>query len=485
MEKLNNFLISEQRLNNYSLYGEEMKEYFKIHLPEEYLPESQYLFHLPYFLIPINDGKNVFKLEDSDFFEKNLFLNHDGKKCYPFFVHPTTKDLFTKWIGRKYDFVDGAYSDFEASPLSSFRSLLVTRIKTDENFIVKLSLFDNVANGARHIDWNSAIGQYEASKITTKATSITEHIEFFDDIGAFSIQGDRAVYLSERFDIRIGSRKIDLFGNVIRKIPKSVFVDDGNIICSVASFTSLLRTDGSYIFLALKNSGLKPKDFLDKKIFSPIFKTLLNLFENYGIILEPHCQNVILELNESFVPTGKFYYRDFDLTTFDRARFPFLQKELFFEYIKNRPDRTILCSNLGMRENIGIGFFVHFLGNLIKPCLISMERQKLISKKDEESYLAEKFDEIKKELTIIMPLADSEFCANAEEWIFNSNIFAKIHKSEIPSRLKKLSDNFEFENYQKFLIYNGIGKKLEYFVSENDIVLGFYENTLCEMWVEK
>lgn len=114
-----------------------------------------------------------------------------------------------------------------------------------------------------------------------------------------------------------------------------------------------------------------------------------------------------------------------------------------------------------------------------------MERQKLISKKDEESYLAEKFDEIKKELTIIMPLADSEFCANAEEWIFNSNIFAKIHKSEIPSRLKKLSDNFEFENYQKFLIYNGIGKKLEYFVSENDIVLGFYENTLCEMWVEK
>lgn len=485
MNKLDNFLFSEQCFNNYSLYGDEMKGYFTLNLPKEYLPESQCFFRLPYFIVPIDVGKNTFKIRETDFFERNLFLNHNGKKCYSFFVHPCTQSLFKEWIDGGYDFVDCGDSEFEATPLSSFRSLFVKHIKTDDSFIVKLSVFDNVANGARHIDWNSASGQYEASQIVKKVSSKIENIEFFEDIGAFGIDSDRAIFLSDRFDVRIGSRRIYAFGNVIRKIPVSMYNDDENIVCSVAAFTSLMRKEGSYISCALKNSGLIVKDFLDIKVFSPLFRLFLNLFEEYGIVLEPHCQNVILELDKKNIPTGKIYYRDFDLTTFDRARFPFLYKDIFLEYIRNRPDRTILCSNLGMRENIGIGFFVHFLGNLIKPCLVSLEKQRLISEEDKTSYLKEKFNEIRIELKKRMPFADSEFCVNSTEWIFNSNIFGKIHKSEIPDELKELHADFNFENYEKFLLYNGVGKELEYFISKNNIVLGFYKDILCEMWMEK
>lgn len=376
MKVLDNFLYAEQILNNYSLYGEDMKDYFNIHLPEPYMPSNQKKFPLPYFIVPASEDKIIFKSNEEDFFNENLFLEYKSRKCYRFFVHPTTKKLFLDWINKKYDFVDEDKSEYIALTLSSFRSLSVTNVKTKEMFIIKLSLLNNVANGARHIDWNSAVGQYEASQMTVHSAKNLENLRFFEDIGAFGLTGERALYLSERFDVRIGSRKIQTFGNVIRKLPSDFFIETTDrTVCSLASYTSLLRQEGSYISLSYKNSGLSPLDFLDSKIFSPIFELLVNLMKNQGIVLEPHCQNMIIELGKTLLPTGKLYYRDFDLTTFDRARFTFFHKENFRSYIEKRPDRTILFSNLSMRENIGIGFFVHFLGNLIKPCLVSLQKE--------------------------------------------------------------------------------------------------------------
>ena len=485
MKVLDNFLYAEQILNNYSLYGEDMKDYFNIHLPEPYMPSNQKKFPLPYFIVPASEDKIIFKLYEEDFFNENLFLEYKSRKCYRFFVHPTTKKLFLDWINKKYDFVDEDKSEYIALTLSSFRSLSVTNVKTKEMFIIKLSLLNNVANGARHIDWNSAVGQYEASQMTVRSAKNLENLRFFEDIGAFGLTGERALYLSERFDVRIGSRKIQTFGNVIRKLPSDFFIETTDrTVCSLASYTSLLRQEGSYISLSYKNSGLSPLDFLDSKIFSPIFELLVNLMKNQGIVLEPHCQNMIIELGKTLLPTGKLYYRDFDLTTFDRARFPFFHKENFLSYIEKRPDSTILFSNLSMRENIGIGFFVHFLGNLIKPCLVSLQKQNLISENEANHYLDKKFEQVKMNLVKLLPLTDDKFLKSGKSWLFNSNIFSKIHKSEIPCTITRISENLNFENYQKILLYNSVGKKLEYFKSENGIFCGFFDDCLCELFLE-
>lgn len=485
MKVLDSFLQAEQCLNNYSLYGDEMKDYFNINLSCKYLPQSQQFFRLPYFIIPFEFEKSAYNKNEASFFERNIFLNHKGHRCYRFFIHPATKDLFVNWINGKYDFVSEAKSEFEATPTSSFRSLLVFNKKNDEKFIAKVSLFSNVANGARHIDWNSAIGQFESSQMTSKTVCVIKNFSIFEDIGAFGLSGNNFVYLSERFDIKIGNRKIETFGNVIRKIPDDLFLESKKTVCSVASFTSLLRQGGSFIFNAFKNSKLRTDEFLDNKIFYPIFNLLIILFNEYGIVLEPHCQNVMIEIDEKFIPTGKIYYRDFDFTTFDRARFPILQKDLFLSYIKNRPDRTIFLSNLGMRENIGIGFFWHFLNNLIRPCAISLCRQNVLSDSELNLYFIKKQAEIKKELKKLIPLADSTFIKDKNFWSFNKRFFSKIDKSEIPTELISLKDIKDKGSYKKLIIENGIGKRLEYFESENGIIYGFYKNYLCEILLKE
>ena len=70
-------------------------------------------------------------------------------------------------------------SIYDATPTSSFRSLIVTNKKTNVKFIAKVSLFDNVANGARHIDWSSASGQYLSSQIVCNTVDNINNLNFF------------------------------------------------------------------------------------------------------------------------------------------------------------------------------------------------------------------------------------------------------------------------------------------------------------------
>lgn len=166
---LKRFIFAEQVLNNYDLYnGTDRENSFKMNLKSDFLPKNQKIFTLPYFLIPINKDLILYKESEKQFFDNNLFFLKDGKTFYPFFVHPETVEFFVSWLDGKYEFIDVDKSIYKATPTSSYRSLLVTNTKINVKFIVKVSLFDNVANGARHIDWSSASGQYSSSQIVCK-----------------------------------------------------------------------------------------------------------------------------------------------------------------------------------------------------------------------------------------------------------------------------------------------------------------------------
>ena len=162
----------------------------------------------------------------------------------------------------------------------------------------------------------------------------------------------------------IGDRRIKTLANVIRKLPEDFDRESFNRVCSIASFSSPVLEKESYIYKAWKNSKLSYLNFLDKYIFKPIKDILLKLIQEHGIVLESHCQNMMLELDESYLPTGRFYYRDFDITSFDRARFPFIHTKEWLEYCKVGQNRTTLSSNMAMREYIGMSFLFHFIDNL-------------------------------------------------------------------------------------------------------------------------
>lgn len=483
---LKKFLYCEQVLNNYSLYNDN-RYIFKMNLSNEYLPESQKFFKLPYFVIPIDRENNEFSQKYKDFLDVNFFINKKGKNFYPFFIHPVTEDIFKNWIDDKYIFINSDESEFIATPTSSYRSLIIQNINTKNYFIAKVSIFDNVANGSRHIDWKSASGQYSSSNITSKAISKIQNFELFEDIGFFTISGNVSFNFSNKFKIVFGSNKIDTFGIVIRKIPDILlndFVENKNVL-SVASFTSLLRKQNSFLLESYKNSKFSSFfDYLDNYIFIPLFNIFYKLFYEYGITLEPHCQNVLIELDDLYVPTSNFFYRDFDLTSFDRARFPFVFTEFWLKQICDRNDLTSLMWNLSMREGIGAGFFNHFIGNLIIPCVLSAVESKLIDRNSGEQYIHKKFNYIKIKLKEVIPLMDEEFYLNGQEWNFNKGILSKISKSEIPMNLNKIDGYINLDDYSRYIVCHTTNKNIIYYKVSENIIVSFVDDVMYEIYIK-
>ena len=93
--------------------------------------------------------------------------------------------------------------------------------------------------------------------------------------------------------------------------------------------------------------------FIRKYIYEPLKKIILDLLFNHGIMLEFHSQNVLLEYDNNYIPTGVFFYRDFDMTSYDRARFPFIHFEEWKERLCNHEDFISVESNIGNRSYDG------------------------------------------------------------------------------------------------------------------------------------
>ncbi|MCF0126074.1 MAG: hypothetical protein HUJ68_10050, partial [Clostridia bacterium] len=280
-KKLENFLINEQILNNFSLYeGTPLEKLFKSNLPEEYQPRSQNWFKLPFYMVPFSSEDKLINVNDLDFISENLVINENSKKYYPFFMHPVTQNAFKGWLGEKYKFVGNDESYFSCTPTSSFRTLLVKNEKTGKHFFVKVTLLDNVGGVFRKIDWESAFNQFQANEIVQKILKDETEVDFFKDIAAFGIRNDIGFQVSNKFVTDFGSRSFYVFANVIRKIPDSLLIDDGKIVCSFSSYTSLLRKEESFLSESLKKSGLDFKKYFEKYIFLPLKKYLLRQFVN-------------------------------------------------------------------------------------------------------------------------------------------------------------------------------------------------------------
>ena len=199
------------------------------------------------------------------------------------------------------------------------------------------------------------------------------------DIAALGLTGEIPISFSKKYEIMFGPKKMNSFGNVIRKVSDIFDGREDSFVCSVASLTSLIGEHGCYLERLYRESGKSFYGFFGGDFISKIFDKIFELFSNYGISIETHCQNTLIEISKDWKFTGKILYRDFDITSFDRARFPFLFPEMWKKYCSERLDRTSLFSNLSAREDIGKNFLVHSIDNLVKPCLPGSDNSASIS----------------------------------------------------------------------------------------------------------
>lgn len=483
MPALEKFIYAEQIKNNYSLYSDEESASFDFDIQKEYKPSSQITFKLPYFLIPLAEDKLVYNVADLSFLETNIFLNKDGSLYVPFFIHPTSEKIFKQWIGKKYVYIDTDDSIFEATPTSSYRSLLVRNREKGSYFIAKVSIFGNVANGARHIDWCSAEGQHFFCKCTEKAVSNIKNFDLLRDVAAIGITGEIPVHFSNKYEITYGPKTVKTFGTVIRRVDEVFDNNTDKNIFSIASITSVIDRNDCYfekIYISYRKSF---EEFFINDFMFPIFKKLFELFLKYGISLETHCQNTLLEIDADWHCTGRLIYRDFDITCFDRARFPFVFTNEWNEYCSGRLDRTSLFSNLSAREELGRNFFHYLIGNLEKPCLLCARKLKLITKEEAKRIHKKIYSIFRSKLSEYLPLCRHEFYEQ-ETWSYWKNTFKDIDISEIPVPLEKIH-SLKKDSHEKIFINSPNLTVTDYYLASNGYILGFSKNIFVELYMPK
>ena len=484
--KLKKLLNDEQVLNNISLYeGTELENIFKVDIPEEYRPESQKWFRLPYFLVPFSSKDKLFRNNESDFMYENLVIDESGEKFYPFFMHPVTENAYRSWIGDKYKFVEQKDSSFSCTPTSSVRTLLVKNEKNEKLFFIKLTLLDNIGGVFRKTDWESACNQFQANEIVHNVLKDEPEVEFFEDIAALGIRNDVGFRVSNKYATDFGDRAFYVFGNVIRKVPESLLCNDGKIVCSFSSFTSLLRENESYLSESLKNSKLNFDEYFCKYIFNPLKNYLLRQLLNHGVIFEPHCQNVLIELNENLIPTGKFLYRDFDSVSFDRLIFSIKHKNLMINYLQDALARTSLSANYGIRETLAISFFCHFMDDLINPCLISAVKSGIISSEDKDVYIRKYYSEIKEDFKNLIPGCEEKLKIIESAWNNDMSFFVDMNMNEIREKTIEIKD-FDKEKYLRVLVNEPYYHNTKiYALENNEVIFNTKEDKIFEVYLEK
>ena len=272
---------------------------------------------------------------------------------------------------------------------------------------------------------------------------------------------------------------------MIRKVPESLLCDDGKIVCSFSSFTSLLRENESYLSESLKNSKLNFDEYFCKYIFNPLKNYLLRQLLNHGVIFEPHCQNVLIELNENLIPTGKFLYRDFDSVSFDRLIFSIKHKNLMINYLQDALARTSLSANYGIRETLAISFFCHFMDDLINPCLISAVKSGIISSEDKDVYIRKYYSEIKQDFKNLIPGCEEKLKIIESAWNNDMSFFVDMNMNEIREKTIEIKD-FDKEKYLRVLVNEPYYHNTKiYALENNEVIFNTKEDKIFEVYLEK
>lgn len=181
--------------------------------------------------------------------------------------------------------------------------------------------------------------------------------------------------------------------------------------------------------------------------------------------------------------TGRVVYRDFDITSLDRARFPFLFPEEWKEYCRNRLDRTSLYSNLSAREESGKNFFAQFIGSLVHACLLCAVEMKIISSEQSNQINKKIFDIFVEKISKIIPLYDRKLNEKTA-WPYGQNIYKDIDISEIPVKLSKIS-SFDEDLYEKLWVNSPELEIDSYYKTAQDYILGFSNNIFTSLYMKR
>lgn len=300
---IQNMLYQEQVLHakNLAYPWPEDSSVFCGELDEQYSPENQPVFKLPYYLIPESKADYCAASSITKKTSAHISAYIDGQKFYKLFVHPAAQDYYARLEQDGCSLIDAEKSEYLATPTSSYRSLFVWNPRAIEEgvFIAKLSIskviFAEVRINDRPQIYNSIAVQH-----------------LFDAIGAEQLAANGITYFPEVAGLL--PKHDDLGGQIIREIPAQAWQGTNQWI----PFQALVSDQEFLLAKIIKASQLSAEEFVRTYLITAFLNTIKILNFQYGIVpFMPHLQNLSLEVDNDFMPTGRFVFRDFSGTNFD------------------------------------------------------------------------------------------------------------------------------------------------------------------------
>jgi hypothetical protein len=205
----------------------------------------------------------------------------DGK--VKFFIHPSSLDLFKELISH------GNLTKIAAKPTTSPRTFFV------EDMLVKVSLSDKVNGAIRTV---YPMQMQRATAISSLLSGIPELIQKDHGFG----------FLPEPVGV-FDKTPNSPFGFLIRKIPQSL-VSGKNTLVPLLSYVAQNKGN-SLLEMDAKSQGVTPLELVEKFLLPALMKSYA-FAAQYGVVLEAHQQNTLLELDAKGQFTGRIFYRDLD-----------------------------------------------------------------------------------------------------------------------------------------------------------------------------
>ncbi len=288
-EALKAWIYAEQKLNVRNVDPEKVASLDNFQ-DKFFAPESGEIFEIKSYWVPED---TLYSFEGSGLNNelRTLFTEtREGKKWVRFIVHPESESFYETFL---LENAKPAESFFATSTASS-RTLLVWSNELEPKaFFAKLSLNKEIGSVVRTIPKGEVSRSLGTNNLL--AASKNELPSTFSS-------------MPEVFGIM--PKGMERGGSIIRMIPDEVMTGKKKLLPLFSLYAK--QADGKTLVEKLsQQSGMKTDAFIKEKVLVPFLEQWVDLIVNHGISMEPHAQNVLIELNEQDQLTGRFFHRDF------------------------------------------------------------------------------------------------------------------------------------------------------------------------------
>ncbi|OFZ12805.1 MAG: hypothetical protein A2Z20_10670 [Bdellovibrionales bacterium RBG_16_40_8] len=317
-----------------------------------YRPESAQIFTVKTYWI---DSDLLYTFQDAESLpisSTELVRTVKGHKQVLFMVHPESETFYAELL-RNADIGP----EYEGTPTASARTLLVWKKDNPELFFfAKLSLNKEIGGVIRTIS--------ESEVPRSVGTSMALN-------GGRKTLSKNFAYLREFWGVM--PRGFNRGGMILREVPKELITGKLKLTPVFALYTSTQDTSAPMLAM-IKRSGLDSMQFILEKFLRPFAVHFLNMTIKQGISMEPHGQNLLVELNDNGDLTNTFYHRDFGGFNIDFE----YRSDLGLDFLSNLPVINSMTKDyliLQHEQSLNNSLFTYFVGNILYAMADSLKTE--------------------------------------------------------------------------------------------------------------